>query len=151
MKRRGGWGKSRPLKIMVNPDAGCVPTAPSLCCVRGANIGGLEYQATNKTSFAAYYGGAYFQRNFFVDTTSTATIRPFIGFGGPGSPNTANRSIQEGTLDWLQTFFKSSQYGAMQIITQYSYVTRNAWVVPANTPRNARTGMVFAALRYVLP
>jgi len=49
-------GKSRPLKIMVNPDAGCVPTAPSLCCVRGADIGGLEYQATNKTSFAAYYG-----------------------------------------------------------------------------------------------
>jgi hypothetical protein len=133
------------------PDAVVRPDGAVSLVHTGSGVGGVEYQATSKTSFAAYYGGAYFQRNFFLDTTSTAKPKPFVGYGGPNSPSSANRAIQEGTLDWLQTFFKSPQYGTLQLNTQYSYLTRSPWFVAPAAPRNARLGMAFVALRYVLP
>jgi hypothetical protein len=133
------------------PDAVVRPDGTISLVHTGSGVGGVEYQATSKTSFAAYYGGAYFQRNFFPDTTSTAKPKPFVGYGGPNSPSSANRAIQEGTLDWLQTFFKNPQYGTLQLNTHYSYLTRSPWFVAPAAPRNARLGVAFIALRYVLP
>lgn len=118
----------------------------------GSGIFGFEGQVTPKTMFYGYYGGAYFQRNFFPDITG-GTAQPLIGFGGPGVGNARvqNRAIQEGTLGWIQTFWKNPQYGALQFITQASYLTRSPWFVAAGAPKNAHLGMGWVDLRYVLP
>ncbi len=117
----------------------------------GSGIGGFEWQATPKTNFYGYYGGAYFQRNFTLDTTPGAPPNRFIGFGGPNSANNNNRAIQEGTLGWTQTFWKHPQYGALQLMTQASYVTRAPWFVAAGAPKNAHVVLGFVNIRYVLP
>ena len=117
----------------------------------GAGSAGFEWRANDKQAFAVYYGADYFGRNFFPDTTNTTNPGTIIGFGGPGSPNTNNRLIQQITFDWLLTFWKSQRYGALQFYTQYSYLTRAPWFVAPNDPRNAHLSMVYAGIRYVLP
>ena len=117
----------------------------------GSGIGGVEVATLPNDTFGAYYSAGYFQRNFFADTTSTAATKPIIGFGGPGSSSSANRAIQEATFDWIHTFWKNPKYGALQTLTQYSYLTRSPWFVAANTPKNAHTSMVYADFRYVVP
>jgi hypothetical protein len=120
----------------------------------GTGLVGLELQATPKTLFGAYYGAAYFQRNFFPDLTSPAAVKPFVGYGGPGVfavTSTQNRAIQEATLDWTQTFWRNPQYGAVILITQYSYLTRAPWFVPLGEPKNAHLSMAWLSVRYILP
>jgi hypothetical protein len=117
----------------------------------GAGSAGIEWIASEKEAFAVYYGADYYGRNFFPDTTNTAHPGTIIGYGGPGSPNTNNRAIQQVTFDWLQTFWKNPKYGALQYYTQYSYLTRAPWYVAPGAPKNAHLSMVYAGLRYVLP
>jgi len=117
----------------------------------GAAIVGSELQAGKKSLFGFYYGGFYYQRNAFQDTTSPLVVKPFIGFGGPNSPNSANRSIQEASVDWTQTFWRNPQYGAVQLVTQTSYVTRSPWFVALGAPKNAHLMMGYVSLKYVLP
>ena len=87
----------------------------------------------------------------------TSLIRPTrclgrrAGFGGANSPNAANRAIQEGTIDWIQTFWKNPQYGAVLMVTQASYLTRSPWFVATGAPKNAHLGMGYLSIRYVLP
>jgi len=69
----------------------------------------------------------------------------------PTLPNSNNRAIQEGTIDWTQTFWKNPQYGAVLMVTQFSYVTRAPWFVPLGAPKNAHLGMGYLSIRYVLP
>src|ERR1043166_4639529 len=116
----------------------------------GATIVGSEIQH-GKSQFGFYYGGFYYQRNSFPDISSPLVTKPIIGFGGLNSANSNNRSIQEGTIDWTQTFWKNPQYGAVQLVTQTSYVTRSPWFVPAGAPKNAHLMMVYVTLKYVLP
>lgn len=122
---------------------------PSLVHAANGTVG-FEVQATPKTVLAAYYGGAYFKRNAFADLTG-GTAQPIIGFGGIGSANSNNRAIQEGTLDWNQTFWRNPQHGAVILIAQESYVTRAPWFVSAGSPKNAHLFMSYLSLRYVLP
>jgi hypothetical protein len=117
----------------------------------GAGSAGFEWRASEKEAFAVYYGADYYGRNFFPDTTNTKNPGTIIGYGGPGSPNTNNRAIQQVTLDWLLTFWKSQRFGALQYYTQYSYLTRSPWYVPEGEPKNAHLSMVYAGIRYVLP
>lgn len=117
----------------------------------GSALAGFEAQVTPRTMFYGYYGGAYFQHNFALDTTAGAPPGRFIGFGGPNSANNNNRGIQEGTLGWIQTFWKNPQYGALQLITQASYLTRAPWFVAAGAPKNAHLAMGWVDIRYVLP
>ena len=117
----------------------------------GAGSAGLEWRASQKEAFAVYYGADYFGRNFFPDTTNTTHPGTIIGYGGPGSPNTNNRAIQQITFDWLLTFWKSERHGALQYYTQYSYLTRAPWYVAPGDPKNAHLSMVYAGVRYVLP
>jgi uncharacterized coiled-coil protein SlyX len=121
----------------------------------GDFVGGFEWLALPKTQLAAYYGGMYAQRNAPCDVSSpvagTCAGKPFTGFGGPNSSNAANRSVQQGTFDWTQTFWRNPQYGAVLLVTQYSYVTRSPWFVPAGAPKNAHLSMAYVSLRYVLP
>ncbi len=60
----------------------------------------------------------------------------FVRFGYPGSSSAANRTVQEGTFGVIQTFWKSPAHGALQLITQYSYLTRS----PAERDRSAAGG-----------
>jgi hypothetical protein len=117
----------------------------------GAAIVGSELQLGKKSLFGFYYGGFYYQRNTFPDITATSATKPFIGFGGPNSSNTNNRAIQEGSIDWTQTFWKNPQYGAVLLVTQTSYVTRAPWFVAAGAPKNAHLMMGYVSLKYVLP
>jgi hypothetical protein len=117
----------------------------------GAGSAGLEWRASEKEAFAVYYGADYYGRNFFPDTTNTTNPGTIIGYGGPGSPNTNNRAIQQVTFDWLFTFWKSERRGALQYYTQYSYLTRAPWFVAPDNPKNAHLSMVYAGIRYVLP
>jgi hypothetical protein len=137
-------------QLVVRPNA--AGTDISLSMVHaGAGSAGLEWRASEKEAFAVYYGADYFGRNFFPDTTNTAEPGTIIGYGGPGSPNTNNRAIQQATFDWLQTFWKDTRYGALQSYIQYSYLTRAPWFVAPDSPKNAHLNMVYFGLRYVLP
>ena len=131
----------------------------------GTALGGFEFAPFANTQMGVYYGGAYFQRNAFPDVTNPVVLgfpiacttggvlqtKPCIGFGGTNSPNSANRAIQELTFDWTQTFWKNPQYGALQLVTQWSYLTRSPWFVAAGAPKNAHLFMSYVSLRYVLP
>jgi hypothetical protein len=126
----------------------------------GSGIGGLEYQATPRYMFYSYYGGAYFQRNFgFFPATPASScdgITGFtcVGFGFPGSANTSNRAVQEGTFGVIPTLWSNENYGRLQIISQYSYLIRSPWSILSTTgpsPRNAHTNMIYFGLRYILP
>jgi hypothetical protein len=129
----------------------------------GAALVGAEATAKN-SQFGFYWGGFYAQRNAFPDVTNPTTPapiscmpgepavgKPCIGFGGPNSPPSANRAIQEASVDWTQTFWRNPQYGAVLLITQTSYLTRAPWFVPAGAPKNAHLMMGWVSLRYVLP
>ena len=131
----------------------------------GNALAGFEFKPLPKSEFGVYYGGVYFQRNAFGDVTSPIVLgvpiacttggvlqtKPCVGFGGINSPNSANRAIQEVTFDWTQTFWKNPQYGAVMLVTQWSYLTRSPWFVAAGAPKNAHLFMSFVSLRYVLP
>jgi hypothetical protein len=117
----------------------------------GTGTGGFEWQPAPKSTFGFYYGGMYAQRNFFPDITSTAATKPFIGFGGPGSGQSNNRAVQQGTIDWNQVFWRNPQYGAVLLIAQVSYLTRSPWFVAAGAPKNAHLTMGYLSLRYQLP
>jgi hypothetical protein len=137
-------------QVVLRPNAAGTDIFPSMVHA-GAGLAGFEWIASKRSAFAVYYGQDYFGRNFFPDTTNTAAPGTIIGYGGPGSPNTNNRVIQEYTFDWLQTFWKSDKYGALQYYTQYSYVSRTPWFDAPGAPRSAHLSMVYAGFRYVLP
>jgi hypothetical protein len=123
-----------------------------------STVSGIEY--THKSSVIyAYYGGLYVGRNSTivpVTTTSgtppvtTTKLTPF-GYGYTGAPSGQNRAVQEGTFGIIQTFWKDARYGALSLITQYSYLTRNPWSVATGQPKDAHLNMVFLDLRYTLP
>jgi hypothetical protein len=122
---------------------------PSLVHASSA-IAGFEYQLNPNTLMYTYYGGAYFQRNTGVYIDSKGKASP-IGFGYDGAPNSQNKSIQEPTWGLVQTFWQNARYGKLQLITQYSYVTRAPWFVATGTPKNAHLSMGYMNVRYVLP
>jgi hypothetical protein len=137
-------------QLVVRPDAAGKDISLSMLHA-GAGSAGFEWIASPKVAFAVYYSADYYSRNFFPDTTNQADPGTIIGYGGPGSPNTNNRTIQEVTFDWLHTFWKNPRYGAMQWYTQYSYLTRAPWYVGPGDPKNAHLSMTYFGFRYVLP
>jgi hypothetical protein len=110
-------------------------------------IGGLEY-TTHNTLLFAYYGGDYIGKDVSEDPGNKDA---FIGYGYPKSANSQNRTIQEATFGFNQTFWKNPNYGALSFIFQYSYLFRNPWYVAAGAPRDAHNSLVFLDLRYTLP
>jgi hypothetical protein len=134
--------------FIVNQNPTSLNYYPSLVHA-GSGIGGFEWQFTKKSMFYGYYGGAYYGRTVGLDPLATGN--PPIGYGFTGSSGTNNRAIQEGTLGVIQTFWKDPSYGALQLITQASYVTRAPWYVGVGDPKNAHTTMFYLDLRYVLP
>jgi len=114
-------------------------------------ITGFELQATPDTQFAGYFGFVQFEANAFQDYTSPLPTKPYIGFGGPNSPNSANRYIREFSVDFLQNIWKSEGHGALQWGAQFSYVDREPWFVPAGAPADASVNMLYTDIKYILP
>ena len=120
--------------------------APSLVH-SGSGIGGFEWQATARNMLYSYYGAGYFQRNVTIDPATGKQV----GFGYAGSSSSANRAVQETTLGYIHTLWKHENYGGLQILTQYSYLTRSPWFVAPGEPKNAHASMVYVDFRYLLP
>jgi hypothetical protein len=118
--------------------------SPSLVGAR-SSLAGVEYQARPKTMVFGYYGLAKFDQNVASDSTG----KP-IGYGIVGS-TAANGAIDETTVGINQAFFREARYGALQLMVQYSYLTRTPFSVPAGTPSLAKAHMVWASFRYILP
>jgi hypothetical protein len=125
--------------IVVGPDGSISPVHSM------AGIAGFEYAPTPTSQFFAYYGGTYFDRNYTVISPGN-----YLGFGFPGS-SSANRQFQEPNFGYYYTFWKNPKYGALQIITEYAYLTRAPWYVAPGTPSTAHANMVFGSLRFTLP
>jgi uncharacterized coiled-coil protein SlyX len=111
----------------------------------GSTVSGFEYTNKNTLIFA-YYGGIYIGRDTVIDTN-----KKLVGYGYAGSSSSQNRTIQEPTFGFNQAIWKHPKYGALNIIGQYSYVTRDPWYVVTGQPANATLNMVFFDLRYTLP
>jgi hypothetical protein len=114
----------------------------------GAGLGGFEYQATQSTMLSLIYGGSYFDRVSSIDPSGT---RPTVGYGFAGSASTNNRYIQEGSFATVTNVFHKPSYGAVQVITQFSYIERTPWYVAAGQPKNAHLFESYLDIRYVLP
>jgi hypothetical protein len=114
----------------------------------GSTVDGFEF-AFKKALLFAYYGGTFIRRDYLLDTTAKKPV--YVGYGYPGSSNAQNRAIHEPTFGWIQTLWRDPRYGALQFISQYSYLYRYPWALAPGSPRDAHTSMVFLNLRYTLP
>ena len=99
----------------------------------------------------AYCGGAYSGPTGNVTSYGKGGVPAYVGYGYPGSPNSANRVINEPTFGFIQTLWKNAKYGALNFMGQYSYLTRNPWYVATGQPLNSSLNMFFFNLRYTLP
>jgi hypothetical protein len=126
--------------VIINADG-----KPSL--VHSAStVSGFEYQASPNDLFDGYYGGAYLYRSAAVDLNGQ-----LIGYGYTGSPSNHNRSLQQLTIGYTHTFWRDPNYGALQVISQYSYVVRHPWFVAAGQPDGAHLNFLYLSIRYLLP
>jgi hypothetical protein len=112
----------------------------------GSTVSGLEFTHKN-TQVYSYYGGIYAGRNTALDANGTSKI----GYGYAGSPNSQNKTTQEGTIGLTQTLWKDGKYGALQMMVQYAWFFRNPWSVSAGAPKNAHENAAWFNLRYTLP
>lgn len=111
----------------------------------GSTVSGFEYARKN-SQFYAYYGGIYAGRNTALDLNGSR-----IGYGYQGSGNGQNKTTQEGTLGWTQTWWRDGKYGAFQTMFQYAYFFRDPWFVARGAPKNTHESAVWFNIRYVLP
>ena len=110
-----------------------------------STVSGFEF-TSKKTLIYAYYGGILIGRDPVIDTNGK-----YVGYGYTGSSSGQDRTIQEATIGFNQTFWKSGKYGALNFMGQYSYLTRDPWYVATGQPANANINMLFFNLRYTLP
>jgi hypothetical protein len=130
--------------VIIRPDG-------SLSAINAySTVSGFEYTHKN-TLLYSYYGGVYADRN--VATVNGAQYG--YGVDATGANYSAaisqNRSIQEGTFGFNQTLWRDTKYGALNLMGQYSYITRNPWSVAAGNPSHASLNIAFVNLRYTLP
>jgi hypothetical protein len=121
----------------------------------GSTVDGFEFTHQNTTLFG-YWGAVYIKRNVATDSDGCN-----IGWGFAPSPSSLtgcasassgqNRVIQEPTVGFIKNFWKDPKYGALSLIGQYSYLTRDPWHVAAGSPKHGFSSMAFLDLRYTLP
>ena len=111
-----------------------------------STLDGFEYQVTPRTLVYGYYGAAYFARTVAIDNNGSQ-----VGFGFTGSPANSNRTIQEPSFGLVQTFWRHPSYGALALMVQGSYLSRNPWYAAPATPRGAASRLLYVNLRYTLP
>jgi hypothetical protein len=111
-----------------------------------STVTGFEYTHGRFQAYT-YYGAVYIARNVIAAPNNGN----LVGYGFTGSPNSQNRSAQEGTIGFIDTFWKDSKYGALSLMGQYSYFTRNPWFVASGTPKNTHMNEAWLDLRFTLP
>jgi len=135
-----------------SPDLVVLPTGAIAPLKSFSTVDGFEAQVSKKSLLYAYYGGVYITRYPVFDPTaagSTLKHPVYVGYGYPGS--NSYRDGQEITGGLIQTFWKNPNYGALSLITQYSYLFKNPWYIPTLGPKSAHTNMIYMDLRYTLP
>jgi hypothetical protein len=111
----------------------------------GVNEG---FEATvGKFLLFGYYGGIYIGRDVAIDANGTS----LVGYGYRGSANSQNKAIQEITFGYNQSVWKDAKYGALSLIGQYEYVTRDPWYVALNSPKATHDNTIYFDVRYTLP
>jgi hypothetical protein len=111
-----------------------------------SGIYGTEIQAGAKSLLYGYYSVANTDQNLTLDANGTTSI----GFGVANSQS-ANHKVAEATVGVIETLFRDAKIGGMQVMVQFSNVTRTPFSVPANTPSDAKTNMLYVNVRYLLP
>jgi hypothetical protein len=113
-----------------------------------STVTGFEFTRRGQVLYA-YYGGIMIGRDTVIDSNGK-----LVGYGYAGSGAGQNRTIQEITFGTNNTVWRHPKYGALNFISQYSYVVRDPWFItaasPAN-PNNANDNLLFFDLRYTLP
>ncbi len=110
----------------------------------GGTVNGFEAR-TGKFLWFAYYGGIYIPKNVQIDVTG----KP-VGYGYVGSSNSQNKAIQEITGGFNETVWGSPRYGAINLIGQYEYLTRNPWYIGTG-PSATHDNTIYFDIRYTLP
>ncbi len=128
------------------PDVIVRPNGSLSAVHSGGTVDGFEATIKNTLLFA-YYGGIYIGRDAALDANGTS----LIGYGYAGSPNSQNRAIQEGTFGFNQTLWKNPRYGAINVIGQYEYLTRDPWAIAKGAPKDTHDNTIFFDVRYTLP
>ncbi len=145
--------------VTAPPSGGTAATAGNLYGLSavhsGSGIAGFEYQTTPKLLLYGYFSGVYVDRNFGSTSSTTTCPSACLGYGFPlTSPTSANRLMHEGTIGWVQYFWRNPNYGAFSMISQLSYLDRYPWD-PGNTggnaPKDAHDVSAWIDLRYTLP
>jgi hypothetical protein len=111
----------------------------------GGTVDGFEAR-TGKFLWFGYYGGIYIPKNVQID----ANGKP-VGYGYVGSANSQNKAIQEVTFGFNETVWASPRYGAINLIGQYEYLTRNPWYIAPNSPDQTHDNTIYFDIRYTLP
>ena len=111
----------------------------------GGTVDGFEARVSKFLLFA-YYGGIYIGRDTMID----ANGKP-VGYGYAGSANSQNKAIQEVTFGFNETVWASPRYGAINLIGQYEYLTRDPWYIALNAPKNTHDNTIYFDVRYTLP
>ncbi len=109
-------------------------------------LAGAEWQVVPTSLLFGYYSHVTVGNSYAQLANGS-----YVGYGYPGSPSSNNHTLEEFTLGGNQTIWKNPSYGALQLISQFSYVDRKPWFVAPGTPAKAHAGMFFLNLRYVLP
>ena len=63
----------------------------------------------------------------------------------------ATRTIQELTFGFNRTIWKDPRYGAVNVMGQYEWLTRDPWAVITGAPKAAHDSDVYGDFRYTLP
>jgi hypothetical protein len=112
----------------------------------GSTVSGFETVVNKNTLLYAYYGGIFIKKNVVVDANGS-----LVGFGYRGSANSQNKAIQEFSFGFNQTLWKDPKYGALNLMGQYEYLTRNPWYVAVNAPKATHDNTIYINVRYTLP
>jgi hypothetical protein len=145
------YGGGRYIASTSGPDVIVRPDGTLSGVHSGSGIGGLEWTRNPKLVVYAYYSGAYFGRNYDL-TGATYTGYGFHAAAAPSSASlAADRYLYEPTFGIHYTMWRNPNYGDLRLMTQYSYVSRAPWSLPATVPNTAHSSMVYIDLRYDLP
>jgi hypothetical protein len=111
-----------------------------------STLAGLEVAARVHTMLFAYYGDVHFDRRVVRDETTGSDV----GIGVVGV-SAANASLQESTVGFNRTLYRDETHGAVQLIGQYSYLTRRPFWVPPGARMEADSHMLWIDVRFILP
>jgi hypothetical protein len=108
---------------------------------------GFEANLSKKLMVWAYFGFIRIGQNVALDANGTTKI----GYGFLGSSNSNNHLEREYTFGYTHTVWKDAKYGAISMIGQYEYLTRNPWYVALGALNHASDSTIYFDLRYTLP